>query len=267
MANYRFFIRYDGTRYDGWQRQGNTDRTIQGKLEKILLRLFGRAVEVHASGRTDGGVHALGQVANFHSPEGMDPFKPQEIENYINTYLPEDICVFGLEFAPPRFHSRLNALGKTYCYRIYTGKTPPIFVRRYVWWLPEQLDDEAMRRAAALLSGTHDYASFCANPRMKKSTVRRVDRLSVERRDDLLTVQAHGDGFLHNMVRILTGTLVQVGRGQRAAAQMPEILLARDRALAGPAAPPQGLCLESVDYDPPFSVPKGADERSIWRNL
>ena len=264
MPNYRFFVQYDGTRYDGWQRQKNTDRTIQGKLENILLNLFDDTVEVHGSGRTDAGVHAFAQVANFHSPEGAKEIELHRIEEYINAYLPEDISVFGLEAAPPRFHSRLSAVGKTYCYRIYTGKDRPVFARRYVWWLPGKLDEEAMRQAAALLEGTHDYASFCANPKMKKSTVRCVDSLTVRRQGELLIIQAHGNGFLHNMIRILTGTLVQVGLGERPAKEMQELLLAKDRRQAGPAAPAQGLCLESVDYRPAFVPPLEGQGRNIW---
>ncbi len=263
MANYRFFVCYDGTRYDGWQRQKNTDQTIQGKLEGILLRFFGEPVDVHGSGRTDAGVHALAQVANFHSPAAAVPPQPEEMEKYINAYLPEDICVFGMELAPPRFHSRLTAAGKTYCYRIWTGEIKPVFMRRYVWWLPEKLDTEAMRKAGELFTGTHDYASFCANPRMKKSTVRTVDRLEIGRQGDMLTIRVHGTGFLHNMVRILVGTLAEVGRGERASQQISEALAVRDRSLAGPTAPACGLCLERVDYDPLFLPPVDLPEKNI----
>lgn len=257
MKNFRFLVSYDGTKYDGWQRQGNTDRTIQGKIEAVLHRLFDVPVEIHGSGRTDAGVHAKGQVANFWVEESvvqramakLSGAPCMGIQSYLNEYLPEDICVRELAVVPERFHSRLSAVGKTYCYRIHTSPLKPVFDRKYVWWLPETLDVTAMRQAASLLVGTHDYMSFCGNPRMKKSTVRTMDSLEILEDREGLTIRVHGDGFLQNMVRILTGTLVEVGRGNMVAQAMPEILAARKRAAAGPMAPAQGLCLESVDYD------------------
>lgn len=264
--NFRFLVSYDGTKYDGWQRQGNTDRTIQGKIEAVLSRLFDMPVETHGSGRTDAGVHARGQVANFwveeqtvkdalrkmsaKSAQKNDARKSdaQRIQSYLNEYLPEDICVRELEQVPERFHSRLSAVGKTYCYRIRANALKPVFDRKYVWWLPETLDVKAMRQAADLLVGTHDFASFCGNPKMKKSTVRTVDSLEIVEAADGLVIRVHGDGFLQNMVRILTGTLVEVGRGNVPPHAMAEILAARKRTAAGPMAPAQGLCLEQVDY-------------------
>jgi len=270
MKNFRFLVSYDGTKYDGWQRQGNTDRTIQGKIEAVLGRLFGVPVETHGSGRTDAGVHARGQVANFwieesvcqqalskrsvygQSKGGMTDSKQNAgalIQAYLNEYLPEDICVREMCEVSERFHSRLSAVGKTYCYRIHTSPLKPVFDRKYVWWLPDVLDVTAMRQAASLLVGTHDFMSFCGNPKMKKSTVRTIDFLEILQEQDGLVIRVHGDGFLQNMVRILTGTLVEVGRGNMVAQSMPEILAAGKRAVAGPMAPAQGLCLESVDYD------------------
>ena len=171
-----------------------------------------------------------------------------QIQSYLNEYLPEDICVRELTVVPERFHSRLSAVGKTYCYRIHTSLLKPVFDRKYVWWLPETLDVDAMRQAAGLLVGTHDFMSFCGNPKMKKSTVRTINKLEILEDDQGLTIRAHGDGFLQNMVRILTGTLVEVGRGNVVPQAITEILVARKRAAAGPMAPAQGLCLESVDY-------------------
>jgi len=259
-VNIRFLVSYDGTKYDGWQRQGNTDRTIQGKIEAVLSRLFDVPVETHGSGRTDAGVHARGQVANvWVEKEALQKAAPKlarykgmsstaAIQAYLNEYLPEDICVREMQEASERFHSRLSAVGKTYSYRICTSSLKPIFDRKYVWWLPEKLDIAAMRQAAGLLVGTHDFASFCGNPRMKKSTVRTVDSLEIREERDGLVIVVHGDGFLQNMVRILTGTLVEVGRGKMRPEAMTEILAAKKRAAAGPMAPPQGLCLEQVDY-------------------
>lgn len=270
-------MEYEGTRYDGWQRQGNTDRTIQGKLETVLGRLFDTRIEVQGSGRTDAGVHAAGQVAHFHVPAdavlgskerclqngGGKEICCQELESCLNSYLPEDIGVFGMERTGERFHSRYQAVGKTYCYRIWTGERKLVFARRFVWQLPGRLDAEAMRRAAALVIGTKDFASFCGNTRMRKSTVRTVDRLEITEADGLMTIRIHGDGFLQNMVRILTGTLVEIGQGKRPWNEMGQIMEARGRAAAGVTAPPQGLCLESVEYDPPF-LPPDTGRRNIW---
>lgn len=264
MANYRFFVEYEGTRYDGWQRQGNTDRTIQGKLEAVLGRLFAREIEVQGSGRTDAGVHAAAQVANFHLPDGAEEKDCRTLAKELNRYLPEDIGVFGLERADERFHSRYKAVGKTYCYRIWTKEEKSVFARRFVWQLPGRLETAAMRQAAQCVLGTWDFASFCGNTRMKKSTVRTIDRLEVEEADGLVTICVHGDGFLQNMVRILAGTLVEIGQGKRGPEEMERILMAKNRATAGGTAPPQGLCLESVDYDPPFLPPAGMPCRTFW---
>ncbi len=255
--NFRFTVSYDGTKYDGWQRQGNTDRTVQGKIEAVLGRLFDMPVEIQGSGRTDAGVHAKGQVANFRVSEeawhqAQAKMKKDEkvtaVQAYLNEYLPEDICVREMELTGERFHSRLSAVGKTYCYRICTASLKPVFDRKYVWWLPEYLDVAAMRQAADLLVGTHDFASFCGNPKMKKSTVRTIDSLEILEDREGLLLRVHGDGFLQNMVRILTGTLVEVGLGNMAPLSMTEILAAKKRSAAGPMAPAQGLCLEQVDY-------------------
>lgn len=274
MANYRFFVEYEGTRYDGWQRQGNTDRTVQGKLEAVLGRLFAREIEVQGSGRTDAGVHAAAQVANFRAPEGAGLSLPEKsgltkpderiLEQALNRYLPEDIGVYGLERTDERFHSRYQAVGKSYCYRIWTREDKPVFARRFVWRLPAALDVEAMRRAARQAAGTRDFASLCGNARMKKSTVRTVDRLEVKEEAGLVAIHVHGDGFLQNMVRILAGTLVEIGQGKRGWEEMERILAAKMRTAAGMTAPPQGLCLEAVDYDPPFLPPSGRPGRNFW---
>ena len=212
MYNYKLTIQYDGTRYRGWQIQGNTDQTIQGKLEGVLHRLTGQPVEVHGSGRTDAGVHALGQVANVKLPR---PVEPSELLGELNRYLPADIGVIAAEPAPERFHARLNARSKTYRYRIWNSAIPNVLERSYLYALPEPLDVTAMERAAADLVGTHDFRSFCG---------------------------------LKRMVRILAGTLVEVGLGQREADTMPAVLAAQDRTAAGPALPAQGLALVRVEY-------------------
>lgn len=245
MYNYKLTIQYDGTRYRGWQVQGNTDLTIQGKLEGVLSRLTGQLVEVHGSGRTDAGVHALGQVANVKLPH---PVEPSELLGELNRYLPADIGVIAAEPAPERFHARLNARSETYRYRIWNSAIPNVLERSYLYVLPESLDVAAMERAAADLVGTHDFRSFCGLKRFKKSTVRTITDISITQDGAEVRLEFTGNGFLMRMVRILAGTLVEVGLGQREADSMPAVLAAQDRAAAGPALPAQGLALVRVEY-------------------
>ena len=245
MYNYKLTIQYDGTRYRGWQVQGNTDQTIQGKVEGVLSRLTGQPVELHGSGRTDAGVHALGQVANVKLPR---PFDPSELLRELNRYLPADIGVIAVEPAPERFHARLNARSKTYRYRIWNSEIPNVLERSYLYPLPEPLDVAAMERAAANLVGTHDFRSFCGLKRFKKSTIRTITDITITQRGSEVRLEFTGNGFLMRMVRILAGTLVEVGLGQRAADAMPAVLAAQDRAAAGPALPAQGLALVRVEY-------------------
>ncbi len=236
--NYKMILQYEGTRYNGWQRQGNTADTIQGKIEAVLGRMAGESVEIHGSGRTDAGVHASGQVANFYLPAELEipsllesgkisgmagkgmvgkrsvrMKKTDQIRDYLNAYLPEDIAVLSVEEAPERFHSRLNAVKKVYAYRIETGARRNVFLRRTIYGLGQPLDLEAMEQASLLLIGTHDFKSFCGNKKMKKSTVRTI--YSIDIRQDFgaggVTLRFTGNGFLQNMVRILTGTLIEVG--------------------------------------------------------
>lgn len=243
--NCKLTIQYDGSRYDGWQRQGNTDNTVQGKLEDVLSRFAGQPVELHGAGRTDAGVHAEGQVASVRLPGNPSP---QEIQSYVNRYLPEDIAVTAAEEAEDRFHARLSAKGKVYRYSLRLGDTPNVFRRKYQYRVEEPLDIEAMGRAAQLLCGTHDFRSFCSNKRYKKSTVRTVWAIDIVENGRDVDIFFHGDGFLYNMVRILTGTLLEVGLGRRQAEEMPAILAALDRTAAGRTAPAQGLCLARVEY-------------------
>ncbi len=243
--NYKLILQYDGSRYDGWQRQGNTARTIQGKLEGVLSRLAGEPVEVHGAGRTDAGVHALGQVASVKLPGAMPA---AEVMACANRYLPEDIAVVDACEADERFHARLAARGKVYRYRLRLGPVPDVFRRKYQFRLEEPLDLEAMERAAALLTGTHDYRSFCADRRYKKSTVRTVHAIEFHRDGPDLAVTFRGTGFLYHMVRILMGTLLEVGRGERDAESMTAVLAAKDRSAAGATAPAQGLTLVEVLY-------------------
>lgn len=246
MYTYRLTLSYDGSRYNGWQKQGNTKNTIQEKLETLLSRLTGETVEVNGSGRTDAGVHAMGQVASFRTEA------PQSCETLLadmRRYLPDDIGAVSLTEASPRFHARLNATGKTYVYRVWTSAAPNVFERKFLYTVTEDLDLALMREAAAHLVGTHDFMSFCANKRMKKSTVRTITHLRIEPIGHELRFTVTGDGFLYNMVRILVGTLLEVGMGRRSPDSIPALLEAKDRSQAGYLVPPHGLRLEEVYYD------------------
>ena len=244
MRNLRLDICYDGTRYRGWQRLPGKDDTIQGKLETALSRILGEPIEISGSGRTDAGVHARGQVANFHCESTMSA--PEILQN-LRRYLPEDIGIYSCRDVSERFHARLNAKEKTYCYRIWNSEMPCVFDRRFVAVMPEQMDVSAMEQAARHLIGQHDFAAFCGNAKMKKSTVRYIRSITITRQGEELRLEFTGNGFLHNMVRILVGTLVEVGRGERDPESIPQ-LFGGKRAEAGFLAPPQGLCLMEVYY-------------------
>ena len=245
MQNYKLTIQYDGGRYSGWQVQGNTEHTVQGKLQRVLGELDGGAVEVHGSGRTDAGVHAKGQVANVKLRTAPDV---KMLLAYCWAHLPRDIAVIAAEPAPERFHARLNAKAKRYVYRIWNTPIPNVFERKFLCQMPEALDVDAMRRAAAQLCGTHDFRSFCGLRRFKKSTVRTVSAIEIERRGAEVRLSFTGNGFLNQMVRILTGTLVEVGLGLRTPEEMSAILAAQDRSAAGRTMPPEGLTLDAVFY-------------------
>jgi len=244
MRNLRLDICYDGTRYRGWQRLPGKEDTIQGKLETALSRILGEAIEISGSGRTDAGVHARGQVANFHCESTMPA---GEILENLRKYLPEDIGIYSCKDVSPRFHARLNAKEKTYLYRIWWGQEPCVFDRRYVTVMREALNTDAMKQAAGLLCGEHDFSAFCGNAKMKKSTVRFIRSIEIRTEGQELRLYFTGNGFLHNMVRILVGTLVEVGRGERSVDSIPDLFGSR-RAEAGFLAPAQGLCLMEVQY-------------------
>ncbi len=245
MRNFKLTLCYDGGRYRGWQRQGNTENTIQAKMEAILSRLLGQEIELAASGRTDAGVHARCQVCSFRAETEADVrFMLTELRKY----LPEDIGALSLEEAPARFHARLSCREKTYLYRVWNSAQPNVFERKYLHVFPEALDLDAMHEAAALLLGEHDFSAFCTNPRMKKSAVRCLTDIRIERAGGELRLFYTGGGFLYNMVRIMTGTLLEVGAGRRSAESVRAALESRDRAQAGPTAPAQGLILWDVRY-------------------
>lgn len=245
MRNIQLLIQYDGTRYSGWQSQEHTECTIQGKLTKVLERILEETIDLQGSGRTDAGVHAVGQTANFRTKTRASC---EEILNGLNQYLPEDIAVLEAKEVEERFHSRLHALRKTYIYRVWNSPIPNVFERKYLYQVTEPLDVEKMKKAAALLCGTHDFRAFCANKRLKKSTVRTLERIEIDQIGRELRLSFTGNGFLYHMVRILTGTLLEVGMGKRKPDEMLRILESKDREKAGVMAPAQGLCLWSVEY-------------------
>lgn len=245
MKNYKILVQYDGTRYKGWQVQKSTDMTIQGKLQDILTAMTGQEIEVIGSGRTDAGVHAYGQVANFHVPEH---FEAQEILDYLNHYLPMDIAVISIEEVDERFHARFNAVSKTYVYRIHTSTIPNVFERKYMYTYTEPLDVDKMRKAAEYMLGTHDFMAFCGNKKMKKSTVRTVTSIDILEKENEIEISYTGDGFLQQMIRIMTGTLIEVGNGTKRPEEVPKILESKVREKAGYTVPAEGLMLKEVVY-------------------
>jgi tRNA pseudouridine38-40 synthase len=245
MRNIKLVIEYDGTRYKGWQRQAENDLTIQGKIEDVLSKMSGETIEIIGSGRTDGGVHAIGQVANFRIRSEM---KIEDIIDYCYRYLPEDIVVKSGEMVSENFHSRYNAISKTYLYRIWYNKRHDVFNRKYCYHIDKQLDVDSMRNAASYLIGKHDFRSFTSLKSKKKSTVREIYNISIIHSQSNLDIEIKGNGFLQNMVRIIIGTLIEIGLGNLGAEEIKKILDNKDRGYAGPTAPARGLFLKEVQY-------------------
>lgn len=244
MRNIRLDICYEGTRYRGWQRLANNDNTIQAKLENALSRILGEPIEISGSGRTDAGTHAMGQVANFHCESNMPV---DEILKQLRMYLPEDIGIYSCENVSPRFHARLNAKTKTYRYRVWHSENPCVFDRKFIYVCPGQYDLEAMKVAAAYYLGEHDFSAFCANKKMKKSTVRYVESFEIQKTENEIVFLVTGNGFLHHMVRIMVGTLLEVGRADREPESI-QALFGAERSQAGELIPACGLCLMEVTY-------------------
>lgn len=247
MRNIKLIVAYDGTNYHGFQEQRGTGLpTVQETLEKCLSRLAGRRVQVIGAGRTDAGVHARGQVVNFNA-EGW-PIPVERIPLAMNGVLPGDIVVTGAEEVAGDFHARFSARSKTYRYSIWNDRLPSPFHRLYSYFLPVPLDLEAMSRASAYLLGRHDFKCFQAAGSAVTDTVRVLWRADIRREGPLVQFIFQGNGFLYNMVRIMVGTLVQVGTGKISPERVKLILESRDRIEAGPTMPPRGLCLEQVEY-------------------
>lgn len=247
MRNIKMLLQYDGTRYKGWQKQnqkGNSVVTIQGKIENVLSKMTGEEIEVIGCGRTDSGVHADNYVANFFTDSKMTLV---EMMSYLEEYLPEDIVVKELKIASDRFHSRLNVKGKTYVYSIQNTKYQDVFSKRFAYHIKEELDIESMREGAKYLIGTHDFKSF-TNLKVKNGKKSTIRDIKITNYNGFVQIEVSGNGFLLNMVRIIVGTLVEVGVHKRNPEDIKEILESKNRENSGLKVPGKGLMLKNLEY-------------------
>ena len=244
MINIKLTIEYDGKEFNGWQKQPNK-LNIQGEIEQVIERITGEPVELNASGRTDAGVHALGQVANFKTNSNI-PI--EKIPLALNTYLKKSIRIQKAEEVNERFHSRLSCKQKTYRYVINNSEYGTALYRNMEYCFPQKLDVEAMKKAAKYFEGEHDFKAFKASGTSAKSSVRTIYKATVDKNVDKIYIELTGNGFLYNMVRIISGTLLEVGLGKIKPEEIPEIIDSKDRERAGRTLPPQGLYLLNVTY-------------------
>jgi len=245
MRNIKLIIEYDGSRYSGWQRLKDNDVTIQGKLESVISEMVGSPIEIIGSGRTDAGAHATGQVANFHTKSNMELI---EMHKYINHYLPQDIVVKQIKEVSERFHSRYNVKSKKYTYYVWNHWISSAFQRKYSYNFIEDLNIDLMEEAAKKLVGTHDFIGFSSIKKTTKSTTRTIEEITIIREGNMLKFSFIGDGFLHNMIRILMGTLLEIGTKEKKVSYIDQILTNKTRSIAGRTLPSQGLFLEEVYY-------------------
>lgn len=241
--NVKLTIEYDGTDYHGWQRQTNA-ATIQQVMEEGIERIAGHPVTLHGSGRTDAGVHALGQVAHFHTTSRIPA---SQLHHAINSAIPPAIAVLRAEDMPPEFHAQFSAKSKTYRYRIVCREVRPAVGARYVHWLRWPLDLALLRAGAAHFLGEHDFSTF-ETESDREGSIRTVTRFDIEQAGERIDFHVASNGFVYNMVRAMVGTLIEVGSGRRPPEEIAELLRVRDRRLAGPTAPAKGLCLMQVEY-------------------
>lgn len=247
MYNYKLTIGYDGARYSGWQKNKNAKDTVQVRLESVISEVVGEKVQLIGSGRTDKGVHADHQVANFHCKARQ---KSSSLKYQLNKLLPDDIVVQAVNKVEEDFHARFSAESKTYRYTLWKANCErlPLFERKFVWHLEERVDADLMLIAAQKFVGRHDFKGFSSD-KTKKSTEREIYRLDVIEEEDYIEIEVEGDGFLYNMVRIMVGTLVEIGSGKRHDDTIDEVFKTRDRNLAGFTVPAKGLCLIDVAYE------------------
>jgi tRNA pseudouridine38-40 synthase len=245
VNNYRLIIQYDGGRYRGWQRLGREEDTIQGKIESVLSRMLDQPIEIIGCSRTDAGVHALAQVANFRVEKTLDT---PTIQGYLNRYLPQDICVSEVSQAPENWHARFHARTKTYLYKIWNEAYPNPFMRKYSLHVPEELDLAKMRLAATSFLGEHDFTAFSNAKSKQKSRLREIYSLHIEREGGFVLIRIRGNGFLYNMARKMIGALLAVGRGEMVPRDIAAILCSRERGQIGPMAEACGLYLEKIEY-------------------
>ncbi|NLN97551.1 MAG: tRNA pseudouridine(38-40) synthase TruA [Eubacteriaceae bacterium] len=244
MRNLKITLSYDGTNYGGWQRQINA-MTVQEMVEKALKAITGESIAIHGSGRTDSGVHALGQVMHFKTESSIPT---ERFALALNSKLPEDIRALRAQEMPEAFHSRFSAKSKAYFYQIDRDTVASPFYRRYAWHLSKPLDLTAMDKAKDVFLGEHDYAAFMATGSCVQHTIRTIHRLELTEHEQLLRIHIEGNGFLYNMVRIMVGTLVEIGHGKIKAENLPKIINSKNRKLAGATAPAKGLFLKEVYY-------------------
>lgn len=245
MYNYKLTVQYDGGRYKGWQRLGNDDNTIQGKIENVLLQMAEEKIALIGCSRTDAGVHAFAQIANFKTNKRL---LEDDIMHYLNHYLPQDISILEVQFVPDHFHSRYNAKAKTYLYKIWNKEYSNPFMRKYSMHIEKTLDIAAMKRASGYFIGAHDFTAFSNAKSKKKSMVRELYAIDIVDEDGLIRIRVKGDGFLYNMVRWIAGTLIDVGLGIFKADEIPGIIDSKERNKTGHLADAQGLYLESIEY-------------------
>lgn len=249
MRNIRMTIQYDGSRYKGWQKQnikGMDVSTIQGKIENVLSKMTGEEIQVIGCGRTDTGVHADKYTANFKTNSNKNI---KDMSKYLHEFLPEDISVISLRDVSDRFHSRLNAISKTYVYTIDNNRFANVFIKKYAYHVEGQLNIEKMKEASKYFIGTHDFKGFSGvKDKSKKSTVSTINYINITEKDNIIKIEYNGNGFLINMVRILSGTLINVGKGQIEPEDIKKMLQSKQRSELAVKAPAKGLCMKEVNY-------------------
>lgn len=245
LRNIKILIEYDGSRYKGWQRLKDNDQTIQGKIESVISEMVSKKTEITGSGRTDAGVHAKGQVANFHTKSKMSL---KEMHTYLNHYLPQDIVVKEITEVAERFHSQYNVTSKKYVYNIWNHWISSPFDRKYSYQVADKLSLDLMEEAAKKLVGTHDFVGFSSVKKSNKPTIKTIKEIKIIRDGNMLKFIFIGDGFLYNMIRIIMGSLIEIGLKEKKVSYIDEILESKTRSIAGKTVPAQGLFLEEVTY-------------------